>query len=63
MIFIFTESKIVDWLTEYLLKKNLKRERSNMDIEKLHNRVIDILGTPYTIKIVDEIKDESQMFI
>ena len=30
-----------------------------MDIEKLHNKKIDIFGTKYTIKIVDRIKDES----
>ena len=29
-----------------------------MDIEKLHNKKIDIFGTKYTIKIVDKIEDE-----
>lgn len=28
-----------------------------MNIEKLHNKKIDILGTVFTIKIVDEIKE------
>ena len=31
-----------------------------MDIEKLHNKKIDILGTIYTIKIVDELKDDNE---
>ena len=30
-----------------------------MDIQKLHNKKIDIFGTKYTIKIVDKIEDET----
>lgn len=30
-----------------------------MDIQKLHNKKIDIFGTKYTIKIVDRIEDEN----
>lgn len=29
-----------------------------MDIEKLHNKKIDIFGTKYTIKIVDRLKND-----
>ena len=29
-----------------------------MDIQKLHNKKIDIFGSKYTIKIVDKIEDE-----
>ena len=30
-----------------------------MDIEKLHNKKIDIFGTKYTIKIVDKLENEN----
>mgnify|MGYP000161593476 FL=1 len=30
-----------------------------MDIQKLHNKKIDIFGTKYTIKIVDKLEDEN----
>ena len=30
-----------------------------MDIQKLHNKKIDIFGAKYTIKIVDKIEDET----
>ena len=33
-----------------------------MDIEKLHNKKIDIFGTKYTIKIVDRIEDENGQY-
>ena len=33
-----------------------------MDIQKLHNKKIDIFGTKYTIKIVDRIEDENGQY-
>ena len=33
-----------------------------LDIEKLHNKKIDIFGTKYTIKIVDRIEDENGQY-
>ena len=30
-----------------------------MDIEKLHNKKIDIFGTKYTIKLVDKLEDKN----
>ena len=33
-----------------------------MYIQKLHNKKIDILGTKYTIKIVDRIEDENGQY-
>ena len=32
-----------------------------MDIQKLHNKKIDIFGTKYTIKIVDRIEDDDAL--
>ena len=34
-----------------------------MDIQKLHNKKIDIFGTKYTIKIVDKIEDEDGYYL
>ena len=33
-----------------------------MDIQKLHNKKIDIFGTKYTIKIVDRIQDDNAAY-
>ena len=33
-----------------------------MDIQKLHNKKIDIFGTKYTIKIVDRIEDDNIIY-
>ena len=33
-----------------------------MDIQKLHNKKIDIFGSKYTIKIVDKIEDENGQY-
>ena len=33
-----------------------------MDIQKLHNKKIDIFGTKYTIKIVDKLEDENGQY-
>ena len=33
-----------------------------MDIQKLHNKKIDIFGTKYTIKIVDRIQDDDTSY-
>lgn len=33
-----------------------------MNIEKLHNKKIDIFGTKYTIKIVDKLEDENNRY-
>lgn len=34
-----------------------------MDIQKLHNKKINIFGTKYTIKIVDKIEDEDGYYL
>ena len=34
-----------------------------MDIQKLHNKKIDIFGSKYTIKIVDKIEDEDGYYL
>ena len=34
-----------------------------MDIQKLHNKKIDIFGTKYTIKIVNSIEDEDGYYL
>lgn len=33
-----------------------------MDIEKLHNKKIDLFGTKYTIKIVDKLEDNENRY-
>ena len=33
-----------------------------MDIEKLHNKKIDLFGTKYTIKLIDKLEDENSRY-
>ena len=33
-----------------------------MDIEKLHNKKIDIFGTKYTIRLVDKLEDKNSRY-
>ena len=47
----------------FSLIKTIINNKYIMDIQKLHNKKIDIFGSKYTIKIVDKIEDEDGYYL